>query len=206
MLKSCLIHTKLCLKVGNWPFRAFLPWSVPSHSMPVTPPYARSDGLSCDEGELCWNEASGVGVGLRGERVHERFSTGCRTSARKASRPCVPSRTKPTAQARQLADALAGAQAVRDNFASGLWSWSPMRELIRRRFEHQLALVIHVVQLTDTRAQKVSYQGSISWLLEVFSLCGADPPPRADAQAARFVKKLSNDNLTINKETQSMAG
>ena len=75
----------------------------------------------------------------------------------------MPSRTKPTAQARQLADALAGAQAVmRDDFASGLWSLSPIRELIRRWFGHQLALalVIHVVQLTDTGAQKVSYQGS----------------------------------------------
>ncbi|WP_169928981.1 hypothetical protein [Macromonas bipunctata] len=32
-----------------------------------------------------------------------------------------------------------------------------MSELIRHRFEHQLALalVIHVVQLTDTKAQKV---------------------------------------------------
>lgn len=168
MLKSCLIHTKLCLKVGNWPFRAFLPWSVPSHSMPVTPPYARSDGLSCDEGELCWNEASGVGVGLRGASTRTIFKwlpNRRRMSSRIGDNDHSPE-AKPSLTAWAPASASATCRAPGIDLARKACS-PPLQ-----RFEHQLALVIHVVQLTDTRAQKVSYQGSI----------------------------------TINKETQSMAG
>lgn len=124
MLTFLQTHVKSCLKVGNWLSRACLPWPVPSRSMSIAPPYARSDGLSCSEGPLCWNKAPGVGGDIRGEyandvQVAAGLLQGWRAGLACQVEPSLPPKLD-TAQMRWLAQAVRDGTPQRYGFASGL--------------------------------------------------------------------------------------